>query len=779
MSPFPSTGVRTIYADLRCLQDLAFRDRGIGTHITCLLRGRAASEFHSAKVIGLLDPDLPELPAHLRALVDETTFCLSPITHPGSRDLYLQCSPMTHDIADTWAFRRERGVVSAAVVFDFIPYDWPGYLATTASRINYLASLARLRNYDCFFPISRYAAKRLRELTQRSEQRVFVTGAPVRESLVAAARILPYGGKSQAEGGTARPFALVVGGQDQRKNLSVAIEALRIVRQQGNALELKVVGNYTDDFKRDVLASCPGGWLSFSPDLTDEQLAALYSGAEVCIVPSLIEGFSLPVVEAAECGCPVLASVCAAHLELVDDRAALFQADEPGQLADRLRSLLNDPELRARIRSRQSNLTGQFLEQRVSERFWTGIARSLTADAEHRSSFSIARQRLPRLAFLSPYPPDQTGVARFSEHTLAAAGSRFEISLYTDAPGPLQLPPHVRHAGPLTPAPIVKGDHEAVLLVLGNSHFHNPILDIAERYGGPAILHDSRMIQIYYHRLGRMNFKALMEKSVHRQVTDAEIDQWLNDQDPPTLFFEPVLNRTTPLIVHSQLFRDLFQQQYGIEANVVPFPPNTYFRAEELAGRHRDELRSSLGLSPDSFVISTFGHVAFSKAPAMCIVAVELLRAWKIPAELYFVGAAGEFEAEIRRVARQFGIEDHVHFSAQYVDDKTYRDYLIASDAAVQLRTYAMGQLSAALADCASAGLPTIAPLSLIEACGAPGYCKGLEERYSPVQLADALAEVAAGSHALVRDNEARASYLRESNFGRYAARVAEVLGLA
>ncbi len=311
---------RTIYVDLRCLQDLAYRERGIGTHVAGLLRGRAASEFRDARVVGLLDPDLPELPPDLRTLCDETTHCLNPITHPAAKDLYIQTSPMTHDIADTRSFRPERGILSAAILYDFIPFDWPGYLPTKASRIHYIAALARLRNYDCFFPISRCAASRLHALTGVSGQRVRVTGAAVRETLAAAARALPP--NAHANLNPSGPYALVVGGQDPRKNLDTAVAALRVLRQQGAALRLQVVGAYTAEFQRALLESCPG-WLSFSPDVSDTQLAALYAGAAVCIVPSHIEGFSLPMVEAAECGCPVLASNCDAHLELLDGSEAL------------------------------------------------------------------------------------------------------------------------------------------------------------------------------------------------------------------------------------------------------------------------------------------------------------------------------------------------------------------------------------------------------------------------------------------------------------------------
>ncbi|MBL0159184.1 MAG: glycosyltransferase [Bryobacterales bacterium] len=771
--------MRTVYVDMRCLQDPAFRERGIGGHVASMLRARAASGLSGARVVGLLDPELPKLPEGLRALCDATTFCLNPITVPAIRDVYIQTSPMTHDIADTWSFRRGRGFLSAAVVYDFIPLDWPGYLETKASRIDYLAGLARLRTYDCYLPISNCTARRLQELTGVSDRQMDVTGAAVRDSLVAAAMASQAGNPPNGRGGTGEPYALVVGGEDRRKNVTAAIEALRMVRQEGVAIGLKVVGNYTEVAQRDLQDACQGDWMAFLPDLTDEQLASVYSRAAVCLVPSHIEGFSLPVVEAAECGCPVLASRCAAHLELLNADEALFEADDPGGLADRLRAVLREPGLREKLLRQQAHLVGQFRELQVGERFWGGIARALTAAREGRSTFSVGRSRLPRLAFLSPYPPDQSGVAQYTEGTLAAATKRFDVSLYSDAAGPLSLAPRVRHAGPLTAAPLIQGDYDAVLLVLGNSHLHTTILDIAERFGGPTILHDSRLTQIYHHRLGRTAFRALAAKLLSRPVLDTEIERWLRDDDPPTLFIEPILSRCHPLLVHSRPLQRLIRSKYGVESQLVPFVPSRSFSAAEVAEDNRVSVRTKLGLAPGSFVISTFGHVEPSKNPMACIVAVELLRAWKIPAECWFVGRAGQFAPELRRVAERFGVADHIHLFEDYVTEETYRDYLIASDAAIQLRNHALGQVSAALADCASAGLPTVAPATLIEACAVPAYCRGLAELDSPLQLAEALAEIAAGARSASRNSEARQAYVRENTFDGYVKVLAEVLGYA
>ncbi len=563
MSVTRPTSVRSIYVDLRCLQDAGSADHEIGVHIADLLRERPSCAWRDTRVVGLLDPALPELARHLRPLCDDTTFCLNPVTHPGRLDVFIQSSPMTHDIADTWAFRRGRGILAVAIVHDFSLCERPGLMSPRAQRIEYLAKLARLRNYDCFFPVSPACARQLRDLIGIEERRVCVTGAET--------------------------------------------------------------------------------------------------------------------------------------------------ASEP---------------------------------DRRGERFWGGLTAALSAAEARPQRFSIGRKRLPRLAYFSPYPPDRSGIAAFSEQVLAAAGQRFEVSLYTDAPGPLRLPAHVCHAGPVTYAPLVNGAYEASLLVIGNSQSHSPIAGIAERYGGPLVLHDSPMTE-----------------------------------HPPARCFKSLLIRADPVLVHSVALQKLLRDRNGARCQVLPFPPLRQFAGEELASAHREEVRLKLGLAPGAFVISTFGDAVAWQASAMCIVGLELLRSWQVPAEMHFVGAVGGAANDLRRVARQYGVADRVHWAEDQADGRRCRDYLIASDAAIQLRPHGFGQTSHTLANCASAGLPTIARQGLIEACGAPEYCKGLEELHSPLELAELLAGIAGGARGQWRDSAARAAYLATNNFGRYAAAVAEALG--
>jgi glycosyltransferase involved in cell wall biosynthesis len=109
--------------------------------------------------------------------------------------------------------------------------------------------------------------------------------------------------------------------------------------------------------------------------VSDEELARLYGEAEVAIVPSLYEGFSLPAIEAMSCGVPVVATTGGALPEVVGtsgETGLLVEPNNPEALVDAIRSLLDDPGLRERL--------GAAGRQRVIERFtWQVTARGTAA----------------------------------------------------------------------------------------------------------------------------------------------------------------------------------------------------------------------------------------------------------------------------------------------------------------------------------------------------------------------------------------------------------------
>jgi len=136
------------------------------------------------------------------------------------------------------------------------------------------------------------------------------------------------------------PYAVCVGTIEPRKNLAFLLAVWRrlIERHGPKAPRLVIAGNrgwenenVIDLFER---SGALAPYVVEVSDLSDSGLASTIAGAECLVAPSLVEGFSLPVVEALSLGVPALASDIAAHREVAQGFAAFLDPlDGPAWVA--------------------------------------------------------------------------------------------------------------------------------------------------------------------------------------------------------------------------------------------------------------------------------------------------------------------------------------------------------------------------------------------------------------------------------------------------------------
>jgi glycosyltransferase involved in cell wall biosynthesis len=88
------------------------------------------------------------------------------------------------------------------------------------------------------------------------------------------------------------------------------------------------------------------------PNMPEDDLISLYNLAEALVFPSLCEGFGLPVLEAMQCGCPVITSRISSLPEVGGDAAMYCDPEEQDSIADALHLVLEDEELRNKIRKK-------------------------------------------------------------------------------------------------------------------------------------------------------------------------------------------------------------------------------------------------------------------------------------------------------------------------------------------------------------------------------------------------------------------------------------------
>ena len=178
------------------------------------------------------------------------------------------------------------------------------------------------------------------------------------------------------------PYILSVGANDVRKNISHLAECFgRITaRGQSDDLRLVLVGNATQRVPLEALK------LKY-PDIAErviftgfvpaDHLAALYSGAVAFAFPSLAEGFGLPVLEAMQCGAPVISSNATSLPEVVGDAGVLLPPNDIDAWCDALVGVACNSDLRAELKARSLARAELFSWDRTVEALVAAYSRAL------------------------------------------------------------------------------------------------------------------------------------------------------------------------------------------------------------------------------------------------------------------------------------------------------------------------------------------------------------------------------------------------------------------
>ena len=152
----------------------------------------------------------------------------------------------------------------------------------------------------------------------------------------------------------ARPHVLYVGAELPRKNLPVLLQAIARVKQNLPRVKLIKVGGpeYLPRHGRLLALIAALGLrenVRFTGHVPPAHLAQLYCLADVFVLPSLYEGFGLPVLEAMACGAPVVCSTAPALKEVAGEAALLVDPGDVGGWARAIERVITDRQLRQEL----------------------------------------------------------------------------------------------------------------------------------------------------------------------------------------------------------------------------------------------------------------------------------------------------------------------------------------------------------------------------------------------------------------------------------------------
>jgi len=169
-------------------------------------------------------------------------------------------------------------------------------------------------------------------------------------------------------------FVLNVGALEPGKNQATLLRAFARLKGSGPERALVIAGPPAWRYERLLRLVDKLGLADqvlFPGYVAAEDLPALYNLADLFVFPSLYEGFGLPPLEAMACGLPVVASTAPALREVLDGAALLVQPLDVNALAEAMASVLDNPDVSARLR--EAGL------QRASLFSWERTARETAA----------------------------------------------------------------------------------------------------------------------------------------------------------------------------------------------------------------------------------------------------------------------------------------------------------------------------------------------------------------------------------------------------------------
>jgi glycosyltransferase involved in cell wall biosynthesis len=727
-----------ILVDLQASQSAAHAERGIARYSIELTR---ALLRRGAPVEGiLLNPNLPtprRLPPELAfspllGFTTARTFAEAAALGPAAFHIM---SPIELDDPAPLVLSRAglgRSDALVVVLYDLIPLVFADrYLADPRVREPYLARLQLVRDADLVLAISEHTRRDGIEHLGLDPQRVVNIGGGATSAFAPAAPgDDPLGHVRRARPGITKPYVLTVAGYEWRKNCEGLIEGFaRLPGEVRRAHQLVIACSvppegeraWRDCARRAGLADDDVVITGF---VDEPLLRALYQAAALFVFPSRYEGYGLPALEAACSGVPVLTSDSSSLPEILDLPSSTFPATDTGAMAARIDAALTDPSFRADLLAAGARAAAVHTWDAVADRT---IAAYERLDARLAPGRSAGRRRAPRprVAFVGPLPPVESGVALYNERVVSAIDLQgIDLELFHETPRgtPAPRPPVDVPCYPIEAlgTRLDPHDYDTIVYTLGNSGYHVRTFDLARRVPGVLWLHDAYLIGLHLEwalwqirSCGRATdvltifreemaamygprippAKVLVEPLSHHAFVDHQV--YLNAR---------VVRSARRLVLNSELAHQMVRIDAGPDGAL---PPTTVLRH---AFPDRSVLPVPTSTPPrERPLVVALGIVHEIKRPDALLRAVAALGR---PVDVAFVGPCeAPLERELLDLAAVLGLAGGVTLTG-FVDVAEYASWIARADVAVQLRNVSFGESSGAIHDAIAGGVPVVTSIA-------------------------------------------------------------------
>jgi glycosyltransferase involved in cell wall biosynthesis len=601
----------------------------------------------------------------------------------------------------------ESGLPVAAIIHDVIPQRHPERYLTDPNAAAQTALRTLLcRTIDRFCANSTFTADTASVELGVDRSRFHVVGAAIEPQFTEGAGdpvVLRRLGAA-CPGGP----VVAVTGADSRKNTDRLIAAWARIPAGVRGCHRLVVAcaappSVIDHWHHLAVTAGIGDEVVFTGAIDDDEMVGLLRGAVLTVLPSIEEGFGLPIVESVACGTPALCSHTSSMPEVSGSPDAGFDPFDVEDIAGAIGAALIDPDRRDRI----------LTEQRVRARRWTvdavgdEIATALDGPVRPASGDVPAR-----VAVAAPHPASPSGIGAYTANVLDRWSDPSEIVLL-DETGATDLRARSAGAGfPVAGVPALgrsvrAHDVDHLIAVLGSSPHHAVTLDrirdgrchlwIHEPTAVGTLLGPAHLGGTPRWLRGRLDALGIADAERIISADAGEIPDAADLHAAGATLLEPFLVRARSIVVSSVIAAE------RLAATVAPsvLPPILV-----LPLAHPPVAPARLRDVPTGRLIS-LGWIEGGKDPDRLLRLVAEVDA----TTLDLVGGGDPAELDrLRALAARLGVGDRVRVHGRVSDAD--RDALIAAaDLGVQLRRGHPGQMSAAVTELLAAGVPVITTL--------------------------------------------------------------------
>jgi glycosyltransferase involved in cell wall biosynthesis len=690
--------------DLLGSQNRDHGERGIARLISQL--ALAAERNHPSLIDHyVIHPHLP-LPASLLPLVETGKVVRSdqfaPDPFRGGTFLAGSIIELEADLATVlphWA--RGSTWTKLAILYDLIPLKFPdAYLTEPDLRSAYFDRVAAYGLFDGVLPISITSRDDASELLHIPRGRQSVIYAGVDDRFRPAK---PGKGFPPIEG--LRPgYVLFPTGIDWRKNVDRTLEAYAALDGDLRGLHQLVLACRLEPWVEEDLRQraqrlgLESDQLVLPGYLPDDHLIGLNQHALVTIFPSLYEGFGLPALEAMRCGVPVLCADSSSLREVQPYEEARFDPESTESIRAALARGLEDREFRRAIVASQKT---DFTWDRSAE-----LLKGALQKARHRRLSPPSTK--PRIAVVTPLPPQPSGIANYSARLLPELARHADVTVFSavnEEEGDVQFEEvpgcELRPLGALEELHLGGQPFDRVIYMMGNSRFHVQALQQLRRVPGAVVFHEARYVGLY-NELFRIDAPNLGADHVGQRLNMMYPDRYRSSVIEATAI-DPDTAVRFGILMAAEIMRHATRRFCHSDHAARLLSLDTGFSVEHIFN-HPVPVANPASAAREECVVGVFGIVDRAKNPELVIQACSLVTSPAVTVR--FVGECDpRLKDELEDSAQALGVD--VEFAGS-VDQAEFARHMRSVRVAVQLRRFSNGESSGALAELIASETPTI-----------------------------------------------------------------------